>query len=240
MRRLLVESHLYFARPRCFNDPLDCAVPPKFKTSQLAADAHWRKVARRNFPHIPKAEQPKVAGTLAGKSATREGQEELARVIRAAVDRNGTACFATDPTNVLLWSYYAQGHAGIAVRFGFSSAQVLALGQMLRAQGAQMFLIDVQYQAEFPEVNWYTASTFNRLRAILGTKAIAWKHEGEWRIVLVNRTGYLKIPRRMIDGVVFGMRTDRETEKTIREWVRTTSAIVLLNAGQAPAARTRR
>jgi hypothetical protein len=48
MRRLIVESDLYFARPSCFNDPLDGAIPVRFKASMLAATSHWRKVARDN------------------------------------------------------------------------------------------------------------------------------------------------------------------------------------------------
>jgi hypothetical protein len=54
---------------------------------------------------------------------------------------------------------------------------------------------------------------------LLGTKAAAWSHEGEWRIVLPNRTGNLKIPPELIAGVVLGTRISEDNERTIREWI---------------------
>ena len=35
----------------------------------------------------------------------------------------------------------------------------------------------------------------------------------------VGRTGYVRIPLRMIDGVIFGLRTEPAVEQQIRKWV---------------------
>jgi hypothetical protein len=44
------------------------------------------------------------------------------------------------------------------------------------------------------------------------------EYETEWRIALRDHTGYISIPLRMIDGVIFGLRTDQECQAQIRSW----------------------
>jgi len=53
---------------------------------------------------------------------------------------------------------------------------------------------------------------------MLGSKARVWQHEKEWRLVKVSGSGYVRIPPKMIDGVVLGMRIG-DSEKVVREWV---------------------
>jgi len=219
MRRLIVENELYFPSPGSFNDPLDCRVTPRYEVSVLAAEKHWRDAGRKIYPNIARKELKKRAKQMARRTTTPEGQAEFATKVHEAMNRNGTACFAPDPTNVLLWSYYAEGHAGVAVRFCLTPSCMQAFGERLQAQGTTCFPIEVEYRPEFPSVNYYSSPTHEVLKTILGTKALAWQHEAEWRIVLPNRTGYLKIPRTMITGIVFGMRLDASNEQTVRQWV---------------------
>jgi hypothetical protein len=54
---------------------------------------------------------------------------------------------------------------------------------------------------------------------VFGTKAEAWAHEQEWRLVLPKHWGNLKVPPEMIDGVVMGMRIQPAVEATVRSWV---------------------
>jgi hypothetical protein len=79
--------------------------------------------------------------------------------------------------------------------------------------------IEVEYNVEFPDVNFYEANTFNLMRTILGTKAIDWRHEEEWRIVLFNITGKVSFPPEMLDGIIFGMRTSEDDKGLIHEWI---------------------
>ena len=50
MRRLLLDSELYFPSSGSFNDPLDCRIPPCFDASPLKIKQHWRNFVRREFP----------------------------------------------------------------------------------------------------------------------------------------------------------------------------------------------
>lgn len=75
----------------------------------------------------------------------------------------------------------------------------------------------VTYRQAFPRIKYFTSEA-GRLITALGTKAEAWKHDKEWRIVLVGRTGAMWIPPEMITGIIFGMRIAPDRESTIREW----------------------
>jgi hypothetical protein len=119
-----------------------------------------------------------------------------------------------------MWSYYADGHKGAAVRFGMDLDRILALGTAFNEQGTDLFPVEVAYEEEFPNCNYYNADKHGRIQVVLGTKSSAWKHEGEWRIVLPGRRDcYLKIPPQIITGVILGMRIGAKEEEAIRGWL---------------------
>ncbi len=74
------------------------------------------------------------------------------------------------------------------------------------------------------------------MKVVLGTKSAAWKHEGEWRIVLPGRCDcYLKVPPQIITGVILGMRIGAKEEEAIRGWLAKRSPRVeLLRVGHKP------
>jgi Protein of unknown function (DUF2971) len=212
MRKLVVESELYFARPSSFNDPLDCRVAPRFDASTLLIEQHWRRVAKRNSPaRHPSVHRPVIRKMLT-ESRTPEGQARLTNQMFESLDQNGVVCLAKDPANMLLWSYYAEGHAGVAVRFNLSLENLIAFGR-------SFIPVEVQYQSEFPDINFYKSTTTDFILTILGTKSIAWKHEQEWRLVIPGFSGCVRVPPRMINGVILGMKTSRATEAAIRGWI---------------------
>lgn len=211
MRRLVVKSELYFPPPSAFNDPLDCRIPPSFDASRLAIEQFWRWRVKEWLPQEDRRTHKKRINQMVLNSKTKVGQEQLTKEVFKTLDKNGIACFAKDPANMLLWSYYAEGHSGIAVRFN------MALGHFATSQ----FLpIEVRYSNDLPVINFYKVKTHELLRTLFGTKSLAWKHEEEWRLVLRGSFGYVCLPPAMIDAVILGMRTEVKTEGTIREWLK--------------------
>jgi hypothetical protein len=208
MRRLVVESQLYFAPPSAFNDPLDCRIPPTFDGSAQEIEDFWRPRVEQWFPlENPRTREERIRQTTAA------GQERQAEEVLKSLGRNGIACFAKDPANMLLWSYYAEGHSGIAVRFNMAREHLAGIGR-------QLIPVEVQYSRNFPIISYYKSTTNQLLRTLFGTKSLAWQHEEEWRLVLVGAIGCVFLPPAMIDAVVLGMRTDRSTEATIRGWLK--------------------
>jgi hypothetical protein len=235
MRRLILESELYFPSPSSFNDPLECRISPSFEGSSLAIANYWRKVAEKQFSHVSKIERKKQVRRKVKQSSTPEGRVELCGILRNTLSGNGTVCFATDPRSVLLWSYYAEGHSGIAVRFGMGISGLYDLQSCLEKQGAPVLPIDVHYADRYPDLNFFSSPRDEILRAVLGTKSGAWTHEGEWRITTRGQTGNFKIPPTLITGVILGMRMSPQNENVIREWIASRSpAIDLLRVSHKP------
>jgi hypothetical protein len=219
MKRLIVGCELYFATPSSFNDPLDCRVTARFEAPAEVVQKHWLNVGLTQFPNADPMIREARVRELVAESETAEGQARHAQQLIDILALNGTVCFAKDPTNVLLWSYYAQSHTGIAIEFRFDLDHYYAFATALEAQRVLPFPVEVAYAETFPSINYYTSTTHERLRGLLGTKAHAWKHEGEWRIVLANRSGYLSVPPGFIKAVILGMRISPEHEATVRRWV---------------------
>jgi hypothetical protein len=219
-RRLVVDSEWYFAAPSLFNDPLDFKIATSFDAPGDVVEKHWRDLAEKSLASMPAKEKEARIQGLIRDSGTSDGRKRLEERLLGVLAKNGTACLATDPTNILMWSYYADGHKGAAVRFGMDLDRLLALGTAFNEQGTDLFPVEVEYKEEFPNCNYYTADKHERIKVVLGTKSSAWKHEGEWRIVLPGRCDcYLKIPPQIITGVILGMRIGAQEEETIRGWL---------------------
>lgn len=219
-RRLVVDCEWYFPAPSLFNDPLDFKIATSFDAPGEVVEKHWRDLADKSFASMPAKEKEARIQGLIRDSGTSDGRKRLEERLLGVLARNGTARLATDPTNMLMWSYYADGHKGAAVRFGMDLERILALGTAFKEQGTDLFPVEVDYQEEFPNCNYYTADKHARINVVLGTKSSAWKHEGEWRIVLPGRCDcYLKIPPQIITGVILGMRVGAKEEATIRGWL---------------------
>lgn len=228
MQDLIVESKLYFAKPSSFNDPLDCRIPPSYDASALVIEQYWRGFVKQNHPQDKLRNHRKAIRRMIRASKTPVGQARLKKGFFESVDQNGIACFAKDATNMLLWSYYAEGHSGIAVRFRFAPENLLQMQRLL-------IPLEVQYQTHFPDINFYSDTNHYLLRTVLGTKAVAWAHEQEWRLVLVGYQGLLRLPLKMIDGVIMGMRIDPDDERSLREWIeKRESKIELLRVSNRP------
>jgi hypothetical protein len=99
MRRLVVDSELYFAAPSLFNDPLDFKIATSFEATGDVIEGHWRDLAQKSFPCMPEEEKEVRIKGLIRDSATADGRKRLEERLLGVLARNGTACFATDPTN---------------------------------------------------------------------------------------------------------------------------------------------
>jgi hypothetical protein len=188
-------------------------------------------VAKRNYPDQPLRACKTIIRRLVKESNTPDGRARLTEQFFKSVNSNGMVCFSADPSSTLMWSYYAEGHTGIAIRFNMALRNLAAFGNAV----GRVLPIEVHYQREFPTVNYYKSKTSELLFTVLGTKSLAWKHEQEWRLVLPVTCGPVRIPPPMVDGIILGMRIDPEAEAAVREWVaRRSPAVELLRVVNCP------
>lgn len=214
-RQLLVDSSLYFSRPSSFNDPFDCRVSPRFEASAHVVERHWRAYAERlHEAGGPAVDEAQIAMKVEQATST-DGCAQLEAAYRTFLAQYGVACFTPDPTSMLMWSYYAAGHRGIVVRFDLNPDLLRHLGDSFRP----VLPLEVAYCEEFPNFSYYEMDKLEHAQKTLGTKAMAWRHEQEWRLVLVGAAGPVQLPSGMVNGVIFGLKTPADTEQTIRDWL---------------------
>lgn len=209
VRRLIEKSELFFPSPKSFNDPMDCRVPPVFRASQLEMESYWRRVGMERFRGDKRARRLRVK-ELVGLPRTPEGRAVFADMLFESLATNGIACFTKGAENMLLWSYYAEGHTGVAIRFSMAKPIV---------PGNPFLPIEVQYCSAFPDTNFFRSTNAEFMRHVFGIKAQVWQHEAEWRFIMPRGVGYHAIPTTMIDEVILGARALPETETKIRSWI---------------------
>src|SRR5262249_7455328 len=115
---------------------------------------------------------------------------------------------------MLMWSYYAEGHSGVAIRFKITREYLM----QMRSE-SELMPVEVQSRKVFPQIDFYKARTNELVWGVLGSKSEDWSHEAEWRLVTVDRTGNIPIPSEMIDAVILGMKIRPEDEEAIRTMV---------------------
>lgn len=115
---------------------------------------------------------------------------ELLRGVQVAYTeqrRNfGVCCFATDPSNVLMWSHYANRHKGVCLQYEFAR-DVPVLARALH--------VDYLDEAAFQPINWTHAEGMrDAIGDTLKRKHKRWEYEGEHRILLEGQAGtYLPV-----------------------------------------------
>jgi hypothetical protein len=121
---------------------------------------------------------------------------------------NETAVYSltTDPANILMWSHYAESHAGVCIRL----KGVPLFRQFLTGHW-------ITYEDERPCVRIGAETEESLLRKILFTKARRWDYEEEWRLVQYRgRPGVRVLNPDILDGVILGARIDSADEDAVR------------------------
>jgi hypothetical protein len=125
-------------------------------------------------------------------------------------------CFAERPDNLLMWSHYAEQHAGVVLEFETKLFEQSASSQAIKVRYSdvvptiftyQQFLGWLLGQNPFPDVSDYTL-------AVASTKSTHWSYEQEWRLLRYDdppkfgNYSCFEYPSDALVGVYFGCRID--------------------------------
>jgi len=212
LRQAIVKTEIYFPRLNSFNDPFDCRIPFHFQERpSFSPDKFWRDNAPRRIGS--KADYERAIRRQIAKTRTLAGRLELSETLyNDLVQKMGFLCLSTVETSVLMWSYYAEGHRGVVLRFDTSRRMLEHMPEFLPMQ--------VRYAKAFPVVDYYSATLIETYRTIFGTKSLDWKHEKEWRLISKQGAGSYLLEPGFITGLILGMNIDRDHEQKIREFVK--------------------
>lgn len=217
-KRSIKDLEVFFPSPRRFNDPFDCAIPfDPFSSS----DDSIRRVARiavdRDSPGLSSIDRRLAIESrldeFRRRSKSLEYQERWKEDTRKALqDHFGVLSLTTDPANILMWSYYADKHAGICVGYDVR----ILLDSVNKIYSAYQ-LLPIVYQCDFPELKLDgEEKRIDMLDGLLTTKAVEWKHESEYRLLLGDTNEVaIPLPRSAIVKVVVGARMSEEHEAEV-------------------------
>lgn len=202
---LFVNREIYFAEPARLNDPYDCQI--SVTAAIAAAIIEVNKQTGKNI--LEKLEKEKKLSDILAK-------------MEASVRSVGVLSLTQDPVNALMWSHYADEHRGLCIGFRFSQ-KITEYDEDNRIIGTSechycgnnpfidFFLEFIQSENLMP---WYDF-WLSILSLGMVSKALPWRYENEVR-VLRKEPGAVTFQPHELSEIVFGMRSDERTRRTIK------------------------
>lgn len=196
----LVNSEMYFPHRAQLNDPFDCNV------DIVRALDHAIDTGNCKEPDL-------LENFKRDESATHR--------FTGNVGEMGVGSFSLTNNETLLWSHYAKDHQGVALRYDFPMSfldnedEILGVSAVSYAPNAISSWLSENahlYRDNHQEF------IVGLLKKVLMSKAPAWAHEQEARIVRPV-SGLFALPRKTLTHVIFGLQTSGQDEKLVRSLV---------------------
>ncbi|VBB06730.1 Hypothetical protein LUCI_1966 [Lucifera butyrica] len=191
---ILLENRVYFNSAESFNDPFDGNV---VLADMDGAMEKWLERFKRAFAavhnrNLTEEEQRAIGDTLAKMSLRERKQyfeKNIVDVLRKAM---GICCFSAENRNIVMWSHYADNHKGICLEFNHSNSGGFGASK-------------VSYYAEYPSLNYISASDAELSINRFCIKAVDWQYEQEYRVIMPNKAkAKIPFPPELLVGVIAG------------------------------------
>lgn len=207
--RLLKASVFYFSSPAQFNDPFDCKLYYKSIGSREDLRRKHQALYKKYQPELSRAERRQLARADVKRTDLNEFSRAMTQGLQQALNGVGVVCLSEFRDDVVLWSHYAAGHAGLCLGF-----QVAADASFFaRAQ-------PVCYADDYPSIDMLNDSPQKQVEAFILTKAKGWAYEHEWRIVDHDSgPGERAFQPTALCEVIFGARMTEADRIFVRECV---------------------
>jgi len=134
------------------------------------------------------------------KFLNREVRNTIEILKKEHINNMGVSCFSGIVNDILMWSYYTDGHKGFCLEYNTDYEPFSRI-------------IKVDYDKSFPKIDLSKIlnENDNQLRlaeVFFGTKFNKWKHEEEWRVIHEkNKIQYTLMPN-ALSAVYFGTKMD--------------------------------
>lgn len=212
--RSITEAEVHYAKPRTFNDPLDCDPTFDVDVSRATLEKLLYRMLLRRFDKaeaVQKVNYLRYMSTEYGDYETNNEVETyfvrmLARDIKAELDNEfaerGVLSLSATWSSALMWSHYADEHRGICVEYDTTDQEHSNLGPVnYRAPRAVKASDLVRWKARDD-----LAAKERVVQTYFYAKSSEWKYEKEWRDVR-DDNGVRELPFR-ISAIHFGLRCD--------------------------------
>jgi hypothetical protein len=246
---ILTNRTLRWSTPPTLNDPFDMQfafqlrADPK-KVRALALEKYWQhhygelrelplnrlglmvRIARGKLSQMPREKfEATFGGAIdAGMDRAFRDMAMHSRAIQSHFENDKILCLSEIPDSILMWSYYANNHTGVVLRFtDQTDDNPLSEARPVRYVDQVPSLFDDEQLSDMLS-GYDPRSVENIMEEVVWTKCNVWAHEREWRVY----TGQGRTKDQFedvlfgvqeLDGVIFGMRTVEKDRDAILEVV---------------------
>lgn len=207
--KALINNELWFARSDTFNDPFDCNIDIQFEED----DEEYIASVRAALQHAGR--------TVTNKKEAIAGSEELQRNWRQHLDgviaSTGVLCLSEDPSNIQMWSHYANKHTGFCVE--------IELSEDIETGGKMLIKVGYKEHPEVTIVKLYEMLTgtsqqnIQVFEMLMAHKEENWSYEREWRLFTDLSDGEkgatVPMPGK-ITKIRFGLKMQSKDKQTIQ------------------------
>lgn len=183
--RIITNNKIFYSSPEQLNDPYDCRF-------SISTDGF------------------QVTGGREGLDKLREYAEEY--LWKDTNKDISILCLSARNDIDLMWSHYADSHAGICLELTLPSE---VSPYKVKYSNARPIL----HLAETDDLR--APRPFKAVIDTLTTKAPSWSYEEEWRCIDTSPKGERDLPPGALTGIIFGSRTPESDKVAVRDWVKT-------------------
>ena len=218
LRDMVLNNRFQLSLPSKLNDPFDCKTlfTVKGATFEDLKEYYENTIVRYGDPRDAELAQKALQVAKSDpQKAIRHLRQRYIENHMAELDQFGILCLflpSNDemPQDILMWSYYADGHKGFCLQFDKKVLQ-------------ESFICKpVEYHHQYPSFREIAAKEDEELaELLLFRKSTRWKHENEWRILSsrdITNDFYLSFPPSAFVGMIFGCEADDQDMKDVVDW----------------------
>jgi hypothetical protein len=202
---IIRSNRLYFCSPSSFNDPFEAQFVLRVGATRDERLRYWSDGFIQEGQTLESAKSRAEAWNAIFISFPDKLHEaEFRPVVEAAICRSSALLsLSARPDDLLMWAHYAASHTGLCLKFSLSAEEpFFAVAQ------------PVDYQDDYPQFNYFTSSSDEKLKRSLLTKSRHWEYEAEYRVIDSDGApGLRSFHPSLLAGVILGARiseTDRE------------------------------
>ncbi|MDB5257268.1 MAG: hypothetical protein JWM14_1963 [Chitinophagaceae bacterium] len=204
---ILLSKRLYYSKADSFNDPFDINI--KISYQSLTEDQLFdmvKKILNENEPHLSEEFLIRDAKRIAKETT----KQTLIDREKAQLDliRNtyGVICLSSNNKSILMWSYYANSHAGFVI--GFNTKKLF-----FKSAG---LLGEVHYVDKYSTIILNSGiDVMEHIIPQLVYKSHVWKHEGEYRFIKRKTIDFFEFSSDDVDEIILGANISVKDEQEI-------------------------
>ena len=184
----IVERDAFFSSLATFNDPFEARVRINL---QWASPQQWQDLGA-SIPPDP--------------AALPQWEIDIEKTARDHAAEQGLFCLSEKNDDVLMWSHYADSHAGLCLEFAHTPEFMGGAAKL-------------RYLKEYPTINWLEGDPIQHALLILRSKAQHWEYEQEWRVFRNAGPGMFTYPAGCLTGVILGCEISTDDQREVAAWI---------------------